>query len=102
MGLLLVPSLPGADSGDGFRRYPLPLVEAERILSRWLLEAGFEVSPSSPEPGQIRLRATKENASWQVVLKPDSPLASSIQAEYFLLGRPDPGRVESLWAFLDA
>ncbi len=101
-GLILVPSLPGADSGDGFRRYPLPLVEAERILSRWLLEAGFEVSPSPPKSGQIQLRATKENASWQVVLKPDSPLASSIQAEYFLLGRPDPGKVESLWAFLDA
>jgi serine protease Do len=102
LGFILVPSLPGAAPGDSFHRYPLPVVEAERILSRWLMEEGFEVSLSSPERGQIRLRAAGKNASWQMVLKPDSPLASSIQAEYFIMGRPDPGRVESLWAFLDA
>ena len=101
LGFVLVPFLPGAESGGPFRSYNLPLAEIQRVLSQWFRDAGFAVSLSTPNADQVHLTAVKENESWQVVLKPNSPLASSLQAEFFRQGKPDPKRAENLWAFLD-
>jgi serine protease Do len=98
--LLASPSSLAQQKGSS-KLYPLPIVEAGRVLSRWLTESGFEVSRSSSEAGTVRLIGLKDDELWVIVLQTHSPLASSIQAQYALKGRSDPVKLEILWTFLE-
>ena len=82
------------------RLYFLPMVEVEKILSTWLIHSGFAVLPASRDSNQVQVKATKGSERWQVWLKPHSPLACSIQAEYTRQDQRDPAKVEKLWAYL--
>ncbi len=90
-----------AEQKGSLRLYPLPSVEAEGVLSRWLVHSGFEVSRSSLEGGTVRLIGLKQDENWEIVLRPHSPLASSIQAQFTLKGQPVPAKLEALWNFLE-
>lgn len=91
----------GAGGGESFRVYPVPLLEMEKILSRWMHESGYGVSQSGSSAGPIQLSGIRENESWHIVLQSQSPLFSSLEAEYRLNGRINSQRVRDLWAFLD-
>jgi len=101
VNLSLIPPSLLAEQKGSLRPYPLPIVEAEGVLSGWLMQSGFEVSRSSPETGTVRLTGLKGEEIWEVILSPRSPLASSVQAEHTLKGQPDPARLEALWTFLE-
>lgn len=91
----------GAGSADvEFRSYPFPLPEVEDVISRWLHSNGFEIVRACREGGQVHLGAMKEGERWQIMLKPRSPLASEVQAEYFRQGQPDQALQKELWAHL--
>ena len=99
-GLFLSPPpLVGQQTGP-WRVCPLPTIEAEGVLSQWLVHSGFEVLRSFLEAGTIRLLGVKGNESWEILIRPQSPLASSIQIRYGAEGRPDPSKLEILWTFL--
>lgn len=98
--LLFLPDLP-AKVMDGTRLCPLPMVEAEGILSRWLIESGFEVFQNSLGIGQVQLSAFKGKEKWEILLKTHSPLASHISAKYTVHEQYDQTKVETLWAYLD-
>ncbi|MBM4332398.1 MAG: trypsin-like peptidase domain-containing protein [Deltaproteobacteria bacterium] len=89
-----------ADASGSAKLYPFPVVEAEEALSNWLKNHGFEVWRTSAEVDQVRLIARKGKETWQVVLKPHSPLASQVEAQYTKEGKPDPVRLEELWLYL--
>jgi serine protease Do len=89
-----------ADTGDITRVYPVPVIETEEILSRWLYEGGFKVSKTSIDTHQFELTGQKGNESWMLVLKPHSPLASYVTAQYTRNGEPDQGRLKEIWTYI--
>ena len=92
---------PGRAEESG-RTFPLPLIEAQRVLTAWLNESGFRVHESRSGEDQILLEASRGSESWRILLRPRSPLASSVLAECTRNGQPDPSRVEPLLLFLEA
>jgi serine protease Do len=84
-----------------WRFYPLPITEAEEVLSRWLSDSGFRVTRAPAEGGQIRVMGVKGNETWQVMVEPRSALASQILVEYTVSGQPDRSKTEELWASLE-
>ncbi len=95
-----VSSSSGETGGVG-RSFPLPLPEAERILSEWLTESGFKIRESPSRSDQIFLDATRGEERWNILLRPQSPLACSVQAEYTRNGQVDPLKLEPLFAYLE-
>ena len=98
-----LPSLPDLSARvmDETRLCLLPMVEAEGVLSRWLIDSGFEVFRNSLGIGQVQLSAFKGKEKWEILLKTHSPLASHILAKYTLQEQFDQTKVEVLWAYLD-
>lgn len=94
-------AFPAVGGRESFRLYPVPLLEMEKIVSRWMHESGYGVSQSGSLAGPIQLSGIRENESWHIVLQSHSPLFSSLEAEYLLNGRENSQRVRDLWAFLD-
>jgi serine protease Do len=80
---------------------PLPAAEAETVITRWLMDAGFETARIRSEAGQFEIKALKGNELWRVIIKPSSPLASYVTAEYTLDGQPDHNKVKQLQKFID-
>jgi len=99
--LLSASSSPG-ETGDAWRSFPLPLPEAEKVLTEWLTGSGFKIRESPSRSDQILLKATRGSESWHIVLRPQSPLASSVQAEYSRNGRLEASGLEPLFAYLEA
>ncbi|MCK5245190.1 MAG: trypsin-like peptidase domain-containing protein [Desulfobacterales bacterium] len=99
--IVLVSSLLFADSDGSVRVWPLPLVESEEVLARWLDDTGFEFSRFPLEYGSVRLRAVRADEGWQIILKPRSPLATEVLALYTQNGQSDEDRIEALWAYLE-
>ena len=90
-----------AQGMDETREYPLPMVEAEQILSRWLTESGFKIFRNPVGGGQVRITASKGSERWEALLKPSSPLASFLSVRYTMDGQPDRTKAEALWAFIE-
>jgi len=86
---------------DPWELCPLPVIESERILSLWLMDSGFEVSRTPLENGKVLLQALKGSESWQIKLRPYSPLASYLLAEYAINGRHDMDKIKELWAYTE-
>jgi serine protease Do len=90
------------DTGDVMKVYPLPIIETEEILFRWLNEGGFKVSRTSTDTNQVRLTGLKGNESWLIALKPHSPLASYVAAQYTRNGKPDQDGLKEMWTYIDS
>jgi len=99
--ILSASSSPG-ETGDAWRSFPLPLPEAEKVLTEWLTGSGFKIREPPSRSDQIFLEATRGDESWHIVLRPQSPLASSVQAEYRRNGQPEASGLEPLFARLEA
>jgi len=87
---------------DSWRIFPLPVPEAENLLSYWLTEAGFEAEKTTSDSGYIQLNAVKKNERWQITLKPVSPLASDVLAVYTMNDQPDQMKVQGMWDYLES
>jgi serine protease Do len=81
--------------------YPIPLIEIQTILSRWLSESGFEVTRKELEDSRIQLKGIKGEEVWELTLTPHSPLASLIEACFFYKGHIVQVKVPSVWLYLD-
>lgn len=96
----LVCSLLSAEKKNIPKIYPFPSAEVEEVICRRLKNRGFKISRIPITTGQVQIEAMKGNESWRIILKPYSPLASQIQAEYTLNSKPDEGKREELLAYL--
>ncbi len=90
-----------AQGMDETREYPLPMVEAEQILSRWLTDSGFKIFGGPVRGDQVQITASKGSERWEVNLKPFSALATSLSVRYTMDGQPDRTKSEALWAFIE-
>jgi serine protease Do len=98
---ILTPDVIFTETGGFWRLFPVPMVEAEEILYRWLVDSNFEVSRISFGDSQVKIKGLKGNEYWEIVIKPHSPLASDILVKYTLHGKPSETRHEELWTFLE-
>lgn len=80
---------------------PLPITESKTVIIGWLKDSGFKTTQISLEAGQFEINAVKGNEMWRIILKPYSPLASSVAAEYTLDNLPDHDKVRQLKKFID-
>ena len=101
ISILVLASSLFANTGSSSRLCPLPMIEAENVLMGWLVDSGFDVSRTPPEGDQVRLKGVKGGESWEVILKPHSPLTSLVLAHYTFNGQADSARLEALWAYMD-
>lgn len=73
-------------------RWPLPLAEAEWVVEGWLAASGFAVTKDAPESSVVRLSGSRGAERREVLLQPNSPLATCVRAG----GTPDPAREKEL------
>lgn len=81
---------------------PLPAAEAETVITRWLVNAGFETTRTRAADGSSVINVMKGKEQWHIAVKPYSPLASSVTAGGTVEGRPGPDRVTQLQEFIKA
>jgi serine protease Do len=86
---------------EGGRIYPLPLVEAEEALVRWMITSGLKVSRISSGREEIRLRGVKEKEVWEIALLPHSPLATSIKVLREGGDLTEKNGSDEMWSLLD-
>ena len=67
-----------ADDPYFSKTYPLPITEMEDIISEWLGNWDFKISPTDRENSQIRFSAETQEESWEVSLSQQSPLATQV------------------------
>ena len=94
-------SLFAADN-DNLNIFPLPVIELQDIISDHLKSFGFEVEQIKTKMSIIKLTGLKDNQKWIVFLKPYSPLATEIEADFTVNGMPDQTQIISLWELISA
>lgn len=90
-----------ADFREPPRSFPLPLAEAETVVSRWLTGAGLDVSRTDAGDGKVLFKASKKGESWEIELAPNSPLAFIMVAGCFRNGEPCPEGTAGLRTYLE-
>jgi serine protease Do len=89
-----------AQSENSRRLYPLPLVELEKVLRRWLIDSDYQVSRSTGEAGEVLLMASNERESCQFSLKPHSALATEVLSTCSLWNHGDLALEEEVRTYL--
>jgi serine protease Do len=59
--------------------YPVPVVETKDYVTDWLHEAGFQVSQEYSNAGKVVLECVKDQKTFHIEIKPQSPLASYVE-----------------------
>ena len=81
---------------DSIGSYPLPIVEAEILLTKWLQLQKYSVSSNTLTNGEIVLRGTTTGKSIGISIRPHSPLATDIEL-LVTTGMEDVAAVRSSW-----
>lgn len=81
--------------------YPLPLIEVQYLLSRWLMESGFEVIQKDLGGFQIQIRGQKGEDLWEIILSPHSPLGTIIRPCFIQRGHRVQEKTSEIWVYLD-
>jgi serine protease Do len=89
-----------AGSEQPSRSYPLPLVEMERVIYQWFADSAIKVTRDSTNGDKVLFKASSEEASWQVVLRPRSALATEISAQCVFHKQSSRDRVDELWSYI--
>ena len=107
MGCSLLIRVPFVHGTEGTaQRIALPITEVTTIVTAWLTRSGFDVQDATLAMGTKQLTASKPNQRWVINLKPNSALATDMDARY--TGSPADERAkvnqlsEYLAAYLDA
>lgn len=66
-------------TSDGDAVFDMPLVETETIITDWLAQNGYEVYSASTGNQQIVLTADKAHNRLEIILSPNSPLATKVR-----------------------
>lgn len=88
-----------ADRGQQI--YPLPVTETEDVVVRWFQRTGYHLRRATVEQHGVRLFALKNNRSWQITLRPHSPLATRVEAIHSVNAKVQPAGLKNLWSVLD-
>jgi len=100
LSLVVICSPLGVQSETFRRLYPLPLVELERVVRRWMVDSDFQVSRTARQGGRVLLIASDGKKSWQFTLKPHSPLATEILAARTFKEQGSGPMEQELWIYL--
>ncbi len=82
--------------------FPLPVIELKGIISDHLKSFGFEVKQIQTKMSIIELTGVKGNQKWIIFLRPHSPLATEIEANFTVKGTPDQTQITGLWELISA
>lgn len=63
----------------GIGRYPLPLVEAEILLTKWLQQEKYTVSSNELANSAIELHGAAPGKTIRILIRPRSPLATEVE-----------------------
>ena len=100
--LLLVMALAATAADGNPRLFPFPMVETERMITRWFADSGFRIVIEESGSGEKQVRAQKAAEEWRIILKPSSPLNTEVLARCTVAGAGDAARIEVLWSLLDS
>lgn len=89
-----------AKSEQPSRSYPLPLVEMERVIYQWFADSAIKVTRGSINGGKVLFKASNDEVSWQVILRPRSALATEISAQCVFNRQSRRDRVDELWSYI--
>ncbi|UCH80857.1 MAG: trypsin-like peptidase domain-containing protein [Nitrospiraceae bacterium] len=90
----------GADYKPDEKVLPLPTVELEIIIIRWLFDNGFDASHNTAAYNQTLIMVRKGDNKWQITVTAFSPLASRVSVTC-LNNNEDKTELPGLWAYLD-
>ncbi len=76
------PAVAGPAAAEVTKNIPLPLAETERVLGRWLSDAGLTVAEDPLASGEMRITAHGAGVAWDIVLRADTPLATTARIRY--------------------
>jgi S1-C subfamily serine protease len=82
--------------------YSLSVAELEKQIVEWLADSGFEVRRRSLGLNQVELKAQSGAKSWEINLRPSSPIATEIQATYRVGPKADEEGIQELWERISA
>ena len=99
--LFAATSLPASPDTD-IKIYSLSVAELEKEIVEWLADSGFEVRRRSLGLNQVELRAQSGAKSWEINLRPSSPIATEIQAAYMVGLNADEEGLQELWELISA
>ncbi|HIJ88248.1 MAG TPA: trypsin-like peptidase domain-containing protein [Desulfuromonadales bacterium] len=97
--LLMLHCSIGTSLGSGagsFGNYPLPLIEVEILLTKWLKQEKYSVSSNALSNGEIVLSATATGKVIRILMRSHSPLATDIEL-LEAAGIEDVAAVRSSW-----
>lgn len=100
--LLLLTVVASAVADGNSRVFPFPMVETERMITRWLTDSGFRTGVEESGSGEKQVRAQKGTEEWRVVLKPSSPLNTEVSIDCAATVAGGSVRLEAFWAMLDS
>ena len=100
--LLVMTAALAAGAEGNPKLFPFPVVEAERMISRWFVDSGYRTLAEDSVSGEKHLSAQKADESWRIVLKPSSPLYTEVFARCTVAGAENAARLEALWSLLDS
>jgi serine protease Do len=69
---------PVTGSVTGQHIYPLPLTEAEHVITEWLTTNAFQIDRQLASPDRVRLIAAKAQSRWEILLSRYSALAARV------------------------
>ena len=101
LSLLVTSSALAADNRNYSKIIPLPSVELESVLFRWLKKRGYRVSLISLKDRQYSLVADKGDNKLQITVTPYSSLAARISPSYTVNNdQTDQTELTELWVYL--
>lgn len=85
----------GSGTG-GIGTYPLPAIETESLLTKWLQQEKYSVASNVLDHGEILLHGVKTGKLIRISIRPHSPLATEIELQE-TTGIEDLVAVRSSW-----
>lgn len=99
--LLLLTAVMAGAADTNPRLFPFPLVETERMITRWFTDSGFRTLVEEAGSGEKQVRAQKGAEEWRLVLRPSSPLNTEVLAHSAGTAAGNAARLDALWSMLD-
>lgn len=91
-----------ANPNTDIKIYNLSVAEVEKQIVEWLADSGFEIRRRSLGVNQVELKAQSGAKSWEINLRPSSPIATEIRATYRVGPNADEEGVQELWERISA
>ncbi len=91
----LIPSLTAAQEAS--RLYGMPVSEVSNIITDLFTFSNLEVLETELDSGKIRIFASNQDESWQIIIQPRSALGARVEVELYQGPISLPEKVELFW-----